>query len=293
MQNGSSKFFRQIGLNAKIHGYRNLKSLLHPIGSCPEHAISLCPNWKRELTCLAINRARNKHCFKMPRAPYTSFNNFHKIDSAHKVHDLDNSSKIFEILKGTLSNELINFRHTGTPERVICLHPTASTQFKFYSLRFWKDLIDLLVSQDYQLKIFCGTNNYEIDFCRQLLSDERSRDRISLYIGANFKEIADIFSRSEIFIGLDSSLGHLASFYSPRTISLWSFADYSRIAPYGSEVYIPHEVLNKYSHEYPKKKLSFLDRASACDILQIIEKNKSPVREIGNKLSRNTLIFSY
>jgi ADP-heptose:LPS heptosyltransferase len=149
-------------------------------------------------------------------------------------------------------------------KKVLLLHPTASTNAKYYPLSFWNECVEHFEKQYDEIEILCGRSREEISFCEKI--NLRSS---TLSVNKSFGYLREKIQKTDLFIGLDSSLAHMASYYAIKTHVLWSFANLKRIYPFNpnASVFAPKEIKYSKDFHYPKKAPPFLKRASFSDFI--------------------------
>jgi ADP-heptose:LPS heptosyltransferase len=295
MENGSCDFYRDLDLNINVIPYKNLKDILNPFYRAPksDYAISVCPNWRREIFSLWKDPSDTKICFKT-NDKYTQLNPFQKIIQNYKKHDFENNIKFFSHLN--IKYKEIDFLSLIFPEvivkdKTISIHPTASTEQKFYPKKMWVDICTKYTELGYFVNIFSSDKKLEVDFCNSI-SENLPASNYKYFCNENFKLISRLIASSEIFIGLDSSLGHLAAILNTKVLSLWSFADYQRIYPYGKDVnvYLPHKIHETQKFEFQNDLPQKLMGVEGSNLLSIINNETEPSFHI-KKLNGDTAHF--
>lgn len=112
----------------------------------------------------------------------------------------------------------------NTPEKYIVIQTTSNIDIKMWSRNKWEKLISLL-NETYGIKVYeVGLNSaitpYSINYTN--LCGKLSINQIALLI-----------KKSSLFIGIDSSFGHLAnSFSTPSLILLGNYFYFNKYCPY-------------------------------------------------------------
>jgi ADP-heptose:LPS heptosyltransferase len=288
--NGSAKFYREFG--ARVIQIDQVSDLLNLRTEKSGKAATLYPNWKRELLGLSCIRAKEKYHFPSGTWLAPAFPG-RKLPAISTRHDIENGSELCKALGVEFDRRLDLSAELGlrpTPAKYVVIHPTASTPFKYYPINFWHKLIRYLESQFGTVHIISGRAPAEMQFCEAI-----KNSKCLHHAGMGFKELAQLLAGSELFIGLDSSMMHLASMFRRRVVALWTFADFRRIYPYTSDanIYIPKEVLSLKRFDYPVEELSWIKRANPEEFIQILEGRRTP-DQTRRDLAENTLrLFTY
>lgn len=302
--NGSSDFFKSF--HEKVTEIRRPVELLCTAYQtrAPESFVTY-PTWRRELSSSLLVHADQKFIMR-PLRSACGWKGFwrYSADARMDRHDLENNIELMKMVPGTpqenfdlhlnvrsalgLNNNSQNFK-----SRILAIHPTASTETKFYPLQFWTSLLRSLKSEFGKILLFCGKKQVELDFCQSIV-DQLKHDGFELEICSNlpFDQVVKLIDSADHFIGHDSALMHLSALIDKATVGLWSFANFRVIYPYGNhvQVYLPKETLTAKSHDYPAERPSYLDRASASDVADIINLKKKPAFEI-SPLYKNAVSF--
>jgi len=289
MHRGAYDFFKSMALPMELFLFESPWNLfLNRIKRC-EIAVSLYPNWKREMVSLWRCKANRKISFFDPDFQFTRWFPGEKLQREN-VHDLENNAKIFEALGVTAAVPFLDFKklecfQVAHDEKLAVIHPTASTSAKFYPEAFWSEVIEGMLERGFKIRMVCGSAQREHSFARGLL-----RSGVSLEEGAPLLEVAKSIAGCGVFIGLDSSLAHLAALLGKSTLVFWSTADFRRIHPYGDQVrlYLAREVFEKnksfeLTHECAK----------ARDALQILDNKKEPSFTLATKFTKPVLLYAY
>jgi ADP-heptose:LPS heptosyltransferase len=274
--NGSAALYRSMGANViAIRGLSSLPGVAFSVHA--DRAVALYPNWRRELVALACVRARHKY------APFDSsyvmsrFFPGRRVPVQADIHDIENNSCLSDELQppGTTpacpaAGSLYAQSFGRVPPRLgwVSLHPTASIPAKSYSIEFWRDLV-LGLGISRKIHLYCGRAEWEVRQCQAIIaavSETGPVSHIFLHVNDRVDRLAEAIAGSDLFIGHDSALMHLAALFDVRLVALWSYADYRRIYPYGSRasVYMAREIRQSGS-------VPWRERARASDVLAIVE----------------------
>lgn len=288
------RLYSDLNLGIELVFIKNLGELFTKKLDKSDIAMSLYPNWKRELFALCRCPARQKIFFE-----YDSFmlKYFLKGTKIHReeIHDIENNFKALEVL-GLPSTypDLAGFFPLAKHNTVV-LHPTASTPYKYYPKAFWAELINYLVRQNFQVFIFSGNTEYEKDFCNGIIRSTGLTTNIRYHAGMRLIDVAKHIAGSRVFIGSDSALMHLAGLLDVFTVALWSFADFRRVYPYGnhSHVYIPEEVLEAQAFFCSTRTPALINRAGVQDIIEIIQAAKKETFVLSPRFKSPVKFYKY
>lgn len=269
-RNGSSSFYRELGAN--VLEISSLKDLFFQSTSIKtDFSFSFYPNWRRELACLNLSHANEKFHFSTKPILQPFFLG-HCLPTNFERHDFENNLEILKVLglEYTRSISALSdfINKDNKPLNYAVIHPTASTPFKYYPIKFWLEILEYLDSKFDHVYILSGKNAYEQDYVKQL-----QKPNTTLGIGLSFKEIINVIAGSELFVGLDSAMMHLAAILKVKTVGLWSFADIKRIYPYAPDAYlfVPAEILKAKTFKYPAKELPWFKRINSDQVIEILE----------------------
>jgi ADP-heptose:LPS heptosyltransferase len=293
------EFYRDLNLGIKLVLYRHTSELIFKNRTKCDFAVSLYPNWKRELFALLCASSRQKLSFWDEDYPLSRVVPWDKI-KREPVHDLENNWKIVEKLNSDASYSDLASLFAKAKERKVSLHPTSSSRYKFYPQKFWVNLIQYFHSQNLEINVFCGESKEEQDFCDEILGLSNTNAKMRLFKGMSFNSVMQTIASSQVFIGLDSALAHLAAFLDIPVVVLWSFGDYTRIYPYGSDVhiYLPEErrKIKRFVFGHLKEYKSYgdsLKRADVQDIVRILEKEKKEDFLIFSKFKKPVKVYLF
>ena len=289
MNNGSSKFYRELGYEViEISSRKDiiLKLALKKFDS----VVSPCPSWKRECIASMVTTSKNKTVTIHNNIKYRSLlPSGHAASADPKIHDIENTLTSLKDYDLSLEDFLTAKESLKTRfydqnlqnEKYVVLHPTASTKYKYYPQKFWIELAASFSNQGYNVYVLSGSQKTEIDFCLDIVKEI---PQVIYLKSANFLKLCSIIRNANYFVGLDSSILHLAATFDCDLVGLWSFADYRRIFPFGSKakIYLPEEVMKATSFKYPKNELQWMNRARAQDIMKIFKNEISSTFEIAS-----------
>lgn len=273
--NGSSDFFRAMG--ADTIGCSGKMDILTKSLKCRTHlALSLYPNWKRELLSLKAIRANEKYHFSS-KPWLTPLFTGEMLPSLPRRHDIENNFEVFTRFGLTYDKKLDYASElklvSSANGKYAVVHPTASTQYKYYPAAFWQPIIQNLQERYEKVHIISGRGATELEFCQKIKSD-----KCEYHAGMGFKELSALIANCQFFAGLDSSMMHLAAFFNKPVLSLWSFADFHRVYPYTPDamIYLPREVIHSKNFIYPDEELFWIKRANPQKVLDIISDKAEP-----------------
>jgi ADP-heptose:LPS heptosyltransferase len=278
-KNGSSAFYQELG--AEVIEISNLRELItKSYKNNSDVGVSLHPNWRRELVSLNLIKSSSKYHFLSTSALKDMFLG-KRLGVDREKHDLENNNEILKEMKIPESDYLAEFDKylfkKNESEKYIVIHPTASTSLKYYPVGFWQKIIESLSLTYGKIFILSGKGNQEQEYAKQLLVGNAV-----LAIGLPFDKLFQIIGNCDLFLGLDSSMMHLAALLKKRVICLWSYADLRRIYPYSPDVHI----------YVPKLLSGWQERANPQIVLGIIQGNEKPnLRK--TDMAKNDIKLSY
>jgi len=153
----------------------------------------------------------------------SNFSRSNKRYDARKGHYFDRIGPLVEILDGvwsTAAGDLSGLRlrrefYNGAqlPGQYCCIAPYSNWKERTYPLEFWQSVVSVLRSR-YPIVLIGGRNADEVRLSEQLAGP----DVINLVGKTTILQVADIISRSRLFIGNDSGLAHLAFRAAPASV---------------------------------------------------------------------------
>lgn len=295
----SEKFFRELNFNGTIHSYDTRFSILKTSKPKLDIALTLSPTWRREFFGALSDRSQSKIILGGVLRVLTNLLTPSSSEwDRHIIHDIDRNYKLLDDMGINYNPSLDYYNYfldKPTPSRqALVVHPTASSIHKYYPLEFWKEIVYNLSSDFDKVTFLCSTDKTETRFCHKLKKTLDS-SRIEILEGANFRQVCEVVGSAKEFIGLDSSLSHLAALFKTPSTILWANANYNRIHPYSqlSKVYIAKENLNSGTYGYSKEAPKFYQRAKTSDVLDIVLNNKKESFSISGRFCGQVKFFSY
>ena len=288
--NGTTAFYRSF--HDRVTGINSRKELLlKAFTLSSEHTYICYPVWKKEMAVALLSRAKRRYFLRPPLPILAECLWSSRPVGDENKHQLENNFNLLQSVIGECPFDVdvktILQLPPASPDRVLAVHPTASTPVKHYPLAFWVQLLNSVAADFNRVQIFCGANPLEGDFCKAIVQGLTPRNAAITQInqGLAFKELATRLLEAEFFIGHDSSLMHLAVILKKPVVALWSFGDYRLSYPYtnGASVYIPRETVGASRFEYPKTPPEFLQRARAADVVTFMRRQRRPDFEITPK----------
>jgi ADP-heptose:LPS heptosyltransferase len=274
---GSGQFLKEIGFNCNVHTYKNRIEILSQQKPKVDLALTLAPTWRREAFGLITDRSKVKRfCGGGGRIIKGVFKRAGREWDSHDVHDVDRNYDLLEELGVPFDSNANFFKElfykTAEHSDTLVIHPTASSNHKVYPLRFWAEILRLESSKYEKTILLASANPEEVSFCESL-KRELKDIRLEFLIGKNFREVSEVVASARQFIGLDSSLAHLAALFSVRSLVLWSNANYRRIHPYSphSQVLIAKENIDSKAFEYTRCSLPQYSRLTAQLAINILQ----------------------
>ncbi|HET9277401.1 MAG TPA: glycosyltransferase family 9 protein [Flavitalea sp.] len=181
-------------------------------------------NSKHKISGDAIQSVQSKFANYEHHAKFPVYNLRHYLNEhgyPHKdtpIPSLNLKLDLLEIAKGkALLNQLV---HNNRP--TICLF-TFATGNKCYSEIWWENFYERLQAEFPQhniIEVLPVQNVSKLSF------------KVPTFYSKDLREIASLIANTEVFIGADSGIMHLASAAQTPTIGLFSVTDQSLYAPY-------------------------------------------------------------
>ena len=114
-------------------------------------------------------------------------------------------------------------------------------------------------------------NNYKETIIKNI-----NENQITDLMGANITQTYAFMKKSNLFIGNDSGLMHLAAASGIPTIGLFGPTNDKLYSPYGDNSYIirTKETYNDFKKIKINKNKSYMHSISIDDVIKLIEKNK-------------------
>ncbi len=177
---------------------------------------------------------------------------YRKIDNDMAIEDKWSQFVFSQVMKGAynpfsivdLYKKIIGITPTDnrvkkTEDSYIVIHPFASQEKKMWPIDSWMKLICILLEKTTSEIILLGTKEEESILSESFKDCIKKNNRIKNYIGkTDFQECKSIIKQSSFFIGNDSALSHLSSFYNkPSLILSMGVTRAHDTSPYLNNVY--------------------------------------------------------
>jgi ADP-heptose:LPS heptosyltransferase len=132
---------------------------------------------------------------------------------------------LVDIYRSILGAREIDVTDFETPKnKVITIHPFASTRKKAWSMTKWSELVYKLLKEDQDIEVnIVGAKN-DTDLAQRIVDNPILRifnKRIHSFVGSNsIEDTFNVLSESHMFIGHDSMVSHLAGLFRMPSIIL-------------------------------------------------------------------------
>lgn len=168
-----------------------------------------------------------------PRKKYLSFLIDDIFKSDEEIHVIDRDLLALKILNAQIKDKKVRIYFENydlkLPEKFVHFHPMSAMMFKACKADFMAKLIDFC---ELELKIktviTCDKNEVEIQKMKEILSFCKSKP-IVFEGNLNLKQVAYLSSKSSLYIGVDTSIMHIAAandvpviaFFGPSITKKW------------------------------------------------------------------------
>ena len=170
-----------------------------------------------------------------------------------------------EIATKDLSN---NFKY-------FVIFPGGNWQPKIWNIKNYNSLLVKILSKNNNIKfILVGSNSEEKVYFNEITKNINTNNIINLF-GASLTQTAAYMKKSELFIGNDSGLSHMASATKLKSIVLFGPTNDKIYGPFMKDSYV---IRTNESYDYFKsinidKTTSYMDSISVEKIYNILQKN--------------------
>ncbi len=153
-------------------------------------------------------------------------------------------------------------------EKVIAIHPAASQKSKLWDFDKWKRVITVLVSQKFDVCIFCAPNQKTKmqDIFREVIDNKRV-----LLHASNLDEFFIKLSSVKLLIGLDSFSVHAAYALKVPVIVLNGANDYRLFRPPNANVIFKEDVCRYYPCYNKPKCLGSKDEYICINSIDVVD----------------------
>ena len=140
------------------------------------------------------------------------------------IHTVEMNLKICEMigiakLETVVTPQLLN--HNTVPKLAkpyAVIHPYPKFIYKEWHKSEWKKLIKHLLEQGLNIYISGGNEAKEIAYCEDLVLSDKT---LNLSGKVSFSELAEMIKNAEIYIGVDTSVTHLAAATGVKVIAIY------------------------------------------------------------------------
>jgi len=155
---------------------------------------------------------------------YLEFLRSHGIEAQKAIFDFNFSQEEDEFCDNFFAQEEISAK-----DRLVGILPMAAWSLKNWPIEKWNELAELLSSQ-YGIKVIAFGKFADDPYSQMILN--KISHRIILAKNTTLKQAMGVIKRCDLFIGVDSSLLHLASCLGVNTIGLYGATSTRYIYPY-------------------------------------------------------------
>ena len=176
------------------------------------------------------------------------------------IHCPFNLVDIYRSILGAREIDVTNFE--SPKNKIITIHPFASTKKKSWPMTKWSELIQKVLSEDKEVEInIVGAKN-DTDLAQRIIDNPILRifnKRIHSYVGINsIEDTFNLLSESHLFIGHDSMVSHLAGLFRMPSLVL----SLGTVRPHETTPYNDRVV-----NLVPRNKCFPCTPSQACDLL--------------------------
>ena len=123
-------------------------------------------------------------------------------------------------------------RHDFTAEtRYLCIHPGSGTWVKQWTEENWAKVADILAEQ-LEVKIILTGSRGERPLCSRI-RDQMTQSAIIMAGDTDLNQLAALFEKAEVVLGVDSGAIHIASAVGTPTVALFGPADTIEFGTWG------------------------------------------------------------
>lgn len=282
--NGTFEFLRNLGFDAVgVKSRWEIIKMARKIN--PDILFVPFPTWKKELAAALVSKAHEKIYYSPVEFSWGRLFRGYADNPDPEMHIIENSIKLLKLVPQYKNKDvckMLNLKWMIPPSvisnpwgSVLAIHPTGSTEAKYYPPNFWKELWSILRNSFDEIHVFCGRHEPERSYCQSLVKTLGERAR--LFAGLPFSELATHLNAADYFIGSESALLHLCAVLDKPVLGLWCHGNIRVFYPYGnqSKVYVPNEILSTHDYEYPPEVPAYVKRASAEQVAAIVQDRTS------------------
>ena len=241
--NGSYQFIKSLKLNnleniyiwfESKRAFCNLFNLYRKIRKVNfDVAYSTYPSGKRENATIFLSKAKVKYIFRYYKGFFSlwQFLNPGGRVADKSLHDIENNARLFEIPISEMNNKIVKINTPNLPS--IGLHIGSRGLSKRWDLSQWVKLIQLLKNFFECNFVLIGGKREKHLIDHVVNNNNLANFNISVVVGEDFPKLMKKLEHLTILVGNDSAVAHICSYLEIPSIVIWSFAQYSRVCPYG------------------------------------------------------------
>lgn len=162
--------------------------------------------------------------------------NTHTVIQNLRLADLLGIKRYYEIVipKADDSVEKLNnlLSFDWQQQAFAVLHLLPMWHYKRWTINGWCELIDYLIGMDLYVVLTGGNSELEKAYIHDVLLKQQSEKLINLAGKLRFSDVAELISKSQIYVGPDTAVTHLAAATGTKTIALYGPTNPVKWAPW-------------------------------------------------------------
>ena len=170
-------------------------------------------------------------------AAYTELDNetTHTVIQNLRLADLLGIKRYYEIIIPKNDDSVLNNYFDWQQEKFAVLHLLPMWYYKRWTIKGWCELIDYLIEMDLYVVLTGGNSEVEKAYINDVLSKQQSDKLINLAGQLRFSDVAELIGKSQIYVGPDTAVTHLAAATGTKTIALYGPTNPVKWAPWSDK----------------------------------------------------------
>ncbi len=156
----------------------------------------------------------------------------HTVIQNLRLADLLGIKRYYEIVIPTADDSVLNNYFDWQQEKFAVLHLLPMWHYKRWTIKGWCELIDYLIDMNLYVVLTGGNSEVEKAYINEVLSKQQSDKLINLAGQLRFSDVAELIGKSQIYVGPDTAVTHLAAATGTKTIALYGPTNPVKWAPW-------------------------------------------------------------
>ncbi len=161
--------------------------------------------------------------------------NTHTVIQNLRLADLLGIKRYYQIVIPKADDSVLNNYFDWQQVRFAVLHLLPMWHYKRWTISGWCQLIDYLLKMDLYVVLTGGNSEVEKTYINNVLLIQQSDNIINLAGKLRFSDVAELISNSQVYVGPDTAVTHLAAATGTKTIALYGPTNPVKWAPWSEK----------------------------------------------------------